>query len=181
MDEQQLLYNVAQGDIDSFELIFRLYHPRLVTFLTGLLHDEEEGRDMAQDIFMSLWENKKNLSKIKSFSAYLFRIARCAVYNYYDHLNVKSKYASEYLLNHTEDFSEEEKIFARELHTAIDRVIDGLSAQRKRVYVMSRKENLSNDEIAKHLGISKRTVENHLSAVLAMLRKLIVSSAILFW
>ncbi len=181
MDEQQLLCNVARGDIGSFERIFRLYHPRLVAFLIGLLHDEDEGRDMAQDIFMSLWENREKLSEVKSFSAYLFRMARCAVYNYYDHLNVESKYASEYLLNHIDDsFSEEEKIFARELNAAIDRVADSLSAQRKRIYVMSRKEHLSNDEIAKSLGINKRTVENHLSAVLSALRKLIVSSVVLF-
>ena len=181
MDEQQLLCNVARGDIGSFERIFRLYHPRLVAFLVGLLHDEDEGRDMAQDIFMSLWENREKLSEVRSLSAYLFRMARCAVYNYYDHLNVESKYASEYLLNHVDDsFSEEEKIFARELSNAIDRVVDGLSDQRKRVYVMSRKENLSNDEIAEHLGISKRTVENHLSAVLAVLRKLIVHSVVLY-
>lgn len=181
MDEQQLLGNVARGDIGSFERIFRLYHPRLVAFLIGLLHDEDEGRDMAQDIFVSLWENREKLSEIKSFSAYLFTIARCAVYNYYDHLNVESKYAAEYLLTHTEDFSEEEKIFARELRAAIDRTVDGMSAQRKRVYIMSRKENLTNDEIAERLGISKRTVENHLSAVLATLRKLIVNAVILFW
>lgn len=181
MNEQQLLHNVARGDINSFERIFRLYHPRLVAFLVGLLHDEDEGRDMAQDIFMSLWENREKLSEVRSLSAYLFRMARCAVYNYYDHLNVESKYASEYLLNHVDDsFSEEEKIFARELSNAIDRVVDGLSDQRKRVYVMSRKENLSNDEIAEHLGISKRTVENHLSAVLAVLRKLIVHSVVLY-
>ena len=181
MNEQQLLHNVARGDINSFERIFRLYHPRLVAFLVGLLHDEDEGRDMAQDIFMSLWENREKLSEVRSLSAYLFRMARFAVYNYYDHLNVESKYASEYLLNHVDDsFSEEEKIFARELSNAIDRVVDGLSDQRKRVYVMSRKENLSNDEIAEHLGISKRTVENHLSAVLAVLRKLIVHSVVLY-
>ena len=65
--------------------------------------------------------------------------------------------------------------------SAIDRTVDGMSAQRKRVYVMSRKENLTNDEIAERLGISKRTVENHLSAVLATLRKLIVNAVILFW
>lgn len=182
MDEQQLLCDVARGDIGSFERLFRLYHPRLVTFLIGLLHDEDEGRDMAQDIFLSLWENRSKLSEVNSFSAYLFRIARCAVYNYYDHLNVASKYAAEYLLEHTDDqFSqEEEKLFARELNAAIYRVVNGLSDQRKRVFMMSRKQHLSNDEIAQRLGISKRTVENHLSAVLAVLRKIIVKSVILY-
>lgn len=182
MNERQELIAIAQGDMEAFERIFFIYQPRLVYFLTGLIHNEELGRDMAQDIFLSLWENRSKLSQIESFSAYIFKIARYTIYNYYDHLSVQDKYATEYLLKHVSDFaSEEEQLFAKELSEAIDKVVDGLSPQRKRIYIMSRKEGFSNDEIAEKLNLNKRTVENHLTAVLAILRKVVVMSVCFYF
>ena len=52
--------------------------------------------------------------------------------------------------------------------------------QRKKIFKMSRLENLSNDEIATLLNISKRTVESHISQALADLRKLLVLYVITF-
>lgn len=175
MKEQQDLLAISNGDITAFERLFFSYQPRLVYFITGLVHDIDLGRDMAQDIFLSLWENRQKLSHVDNFSSYLFRIAKCSIYNYYDHLSVKQRYRESYLSDDPIDrVSEEEKLFAKELSDQIDKIVDTLSPQRKSIYIMSRKEGLPNEEIALKLGINKRTVENHLTAALAILRKMIV-------
>ena len=64
-------------------------------------------------------------------------------------------------------------MFARELQSIISRTVERMSPQRKLIYQMSREQGLSNDEIATRLNISKRTVENHLTAALAILRKVL--------
>ena len=64
-------------------------------------------------------------------------------------------------------------MFARELQSIISRTVEQMSPQRKLIYQMSREQGLSNDEIATRLNISKRTVENHLTAALAILRKVL--------
>lgn len=167
---QNSLRRIAAGDMKAFEQLFFKYHPRLVYFLVGLTHDREVSRDMAQDIFLSLWENRKKIEEIKSFSSYLFQMARYKVYDYFDHILTSEKYNKELLLEASLSESGDEIIFVRELQQIINEAVEHMSPQRARIYRMSREEGLSNDEIATRLGISKRTVENHLTAALSILR-----------
>ena len=66
----------------KFEGFFLDYYPRVKGFINGLLQDAEEAEDLSQDIFMSLWQNRGNLKQIDNLDAYLFRIARNAVFRY---------------------------------------------------------------------------------------------------
>lgn len=173
MKEQTDMQAIASGDIRAFEQIFLQYQPKLIYFLKGFLQDEEMSRDMAQDIFLSLWENRARLAEVKSFSAYLFRIARYNVYNHFDRLLVQEKYTVEQILQINEPESIEDNLFLKELQAFIDHTVDLMPPQRQRIFRMSRQEGLSNDDIARQLDISKRTVENHLTAALADLRKVL--------
>ena len=75
----------------------------------------------------------------------------------------------------------EDLVFSHELEELINKAVDTMPEQRKRVFCMSRKQGMSNDEIANQLGISKRTVETHLTAALTMLRKIAESLKILLF
>ena len=190
-EEQNKLKEIAAGNVEAFEHLFfqyqprlvnfliglthdkEVYQPRLVNFLIGLTHDKEVSRDMAQDLFLSLWKDREKLKNVRSFSSYLFQMARFTVYDYFDRLIVSEKYTNEYLQDACQAESEEEALFVRELQSIINRTVERMSPQRSKIYRMSREEGLSNDEIAKRLDISKRTVENHLTAALAILRKVL--------
>ena len=162
-EEQNKLKEIAAGNVEAFEHLFFQYQPRLVNFLIGLTHD----------LFLSLWKDREKLKNVRSFSSYLFQMARFTVYDYFDRLIVSEKYTNEYLQDACQAESEEEALFVRELQSIINRTVERMSPQRSKIYRMSREEGLSNDEIAKRLDISKRTVENHLTAALAILRKVL--------
>lgn len=171
--ETHILTEIAAGNKLAFEQLFFQYQPQLVAFLTGLTHDPELSRDMAQEIFLSIWNERKKLEQIKSISAYLYQMARYKVYDYFDHLSVTEQYTQEYLKNGSGAESMEEWLFTRELQALIQETVNRMSPQRQLVYRMSREKGLSNEEIALRLNISKRTVENHLTAALGILRKVI--------
>lgn len=170
-EEQHILKEIATGNVHAFERLFFGYQPRLVHFLVGLTHDKEVSRDIAQDLFFSIWKDRGKLENVRSFSSYLFQMARFTVYDYFDRLAVSEKYTNEFLLEASISQSDEEALFARELQALISRTVERMSPQRKVIFQMSREQGLSNDEIATRLDISKRTVENHLTAALAILRK----------
>lgn len=172
-EEEYILKEIAAGNVKAFELLFFSYQPRLVHFLVGLTHDKEVSRDIAQDLFLALWKDREKLKDVRSFSSYLFQMARFTVYDYFDRLVVSEKYTNEFLMEASVSQSEEEALFARELQSIISHTVEQMSPQRKLIYQMSREQGLSNDEIATRLNISKRTVENHLTAVLAILRKVL--------
>ena len=148
--EKQLLAEIRRGNEQAFKELFFRYQPRIINFLESLTHEQ-----------------------VDTASAYLYRAARHKAYDYFDRLAVSERYAEEYLAKTIQEESEEEKIFVRELQALIDHTVRQLSPQRQRIYRLSREHGLSNQEIALRLGISKRTVENQLTAALAVLRKII--------
>ena len=179
-EEIKCIKAFAQGDTRAFELLFLHYQPKLVAFIDGFIKDNEEARDMSQDIFLRLWEKREGCGEIKSFKAFLFKTAKFAIYNYFDHQLVNSKFVEQMLFAPVETTSADESLFAQELQELIDYTVKKMPEQRRRVFEMSRNEGLSNDEIAQLLGISKRTVENHITTALATLRKITVLAIVLF-
>lgn len=179
--ENEYVKSLSKGDSKAFEILFLRYQPRLVAFFAGFVHDDEVARDMAQDIFFSLWTNRERLSAVCSFSSYLYRMARNTLYNYYDHSLVCEKYDAEQLFRPLVIENTEELLFARELQALIDLKVEQMPPQRRLIFRMSRVEGLDNDEIAISLNISKRTVENHLTAALSDLRRMLKMVLLLFY
>lgn len=179
--DDEYMKALSTGDSKAFELLFLRYQPKLVVFFTGFVHDEEVARDMAQDIFFSLWINRARLSAVRSFSSYLYQMARNVLYNYYDHSLVCEKYDAEQLFRPLMTDNTEELFFARELQVLIDLKVEQMPPQRRSVFRMSRVEGLNNEEIGIRLNISKRTVENHLTAALSDLRKMLRMALLLFY
>lgn len=172
-EDQEYVQALSKGDTAAFEILFIRYQPKLISFFAGFLHNDKQAEDLAQDLFFNLWKNKEKLENIQSFQAYLYKMARNALYNFYDHLLVREHYDINNCFEPIKTEDTEEQIFANELQVLINQWIDNLPPQRQKIFRMSRLEGFTNDEIATHLKISRRTVENHLTLALAELRTLL--------
>ena len=171
VDEKYCLKELAGGNRQAFEWLFVTWHPKLVSFFVRLLGEGDTAYDYAQDIFFDIWKCRRKFSEVESFSAYLFQMARFKVYNHFDKAAVKSRYSSDIQRTGAAGpVSAEPEIFAAEMQKLVWDAVGQLPEKRRKVFIMSRLQGYSNEEIAAALGINKRTVENHITSVLATLR-----------
>lgn len=170
--DKRYIQLLSKGDVRAFDWLFLRYQPKVVAFINGFLKNTTLSEDMAQDIFLQVWENKQRFVDVEYLQSFLFKMAKNRICNYFDHLQVEAKYQSVHSPEeHDISYSPEELLFASELDALIDRALEGLTSQQKIIFQKNRFEGYSNAEIADQLGISKRTVENHLTTALAHLRR----------
>lgn len=180
-EERIILKQLGEGSHTAFDSLFMFYQPKVKAFLKGFMKDEDETSDMAQEIFYRIWVNRNTISKVTSFKSYLFRMARNMIYDYYEHSLVEENYKEKLSVKPSYADLIEDELYAKDLELLIDISIEQMPEQRKRIFKMSRKEGISNEEIAQQLQINKRTVENHITQALADLRKAIKSAYILLF
>lgn len=171
--ESKYLHDLGNGDHHAFDLLYVQYSPRVKHFLTGFIKDADEASDMTQELFFRIWINRESIAKVDSFKAYLFRMARNMLYDYYEHNLVKENFTQKQQETPLYSDPVEDELYAKELSLLIDLMVEKMPHQRQTIFFMSRREGLTNDEIAEKLGISKRTVENHITQALAELRKFV--------
>jgi RNA polymerase sigma-70 factor (family 1) len=171
-EDELLLKALSQGNMQAFDVIFNKYFPKIKRFLGGFLDSEEEAEDLSQDIFVKLWQNRSVLEGIENLNAYLYRVAKNTVYSYFERTS-KAETSVDMLPEIPTSESIEETLFAKELEDLINLTVKQMPLQRKTIFIMSRREGLTNQEIADRLKLSKRTVETHISAALHDIRKVL--------
>lgn len=172
VSEYQLMQQLSAGNERAFEELFRRYYPRVCAFVRCIVKEQNTTEDIAQDIFMKVWERREIFQgRVASFNGYIYRMARNASFNsirrtagidWEQYLQVGEVAADETL---------EKEYYMREKELFIRLVVHRMPEQRRRVFEMSRYEGMDNQAIADALGISKRTVENHLTLALKRLRE----------
>lgn len=177
--EKEYLLNISKGNTKAFDSLFILHYPRVKNFIMSLVKNEEDARDLSQDIFLKIWNNREKLPEIQYFRTYLFQMSKNAVFDFFKENALFDDYEGGYKIK---DFdSLEESIEARDLEMLIDTLVESMPEQRKKIYKMSRKEGFTNEEISIKLEISKRTVETHISSALKDIRKLLMNIILFFY
>lgn len=179
-DEHILLRKLREGDTEALDILYLRYAAKVRDFAFRLLGDSVEAEDITHDIFLRVWEQRKTVGNVMSFKGYLFRMTRNAIFNAFKHRQVESKYQAQAVADRTEVPGDtDDRVSTNDLMEMIDLAVSNMPEQRRKVFCMSRYENMSYNDIAEALNISPKTVQYHISGALAELRKLL--SAIAFF
>ncbi len=162
-----------KGDSGALGLLYIRYSARVYDLALHFSGNEKEAEDITQNVFSRLWERRELLTNICSLKAYLFRMTRNEILTLFRHRKVERGYARQQMEKepqHAPDSSM--KVTTTELVEMIDIAIERMPELRKRIFMMSRYDEMTYAEIAQHLNISPRTVQYHIGKALNELRKL---------
>ena len=173
--DNKLLYRLKEGDRDAFNSVYWRYSPKAYNTVLYLLNDSDIAEDVVQELFLTIWEKRGNI-----LPELISTIARNLAYKYIEEALRKNQPLEE--LNDIKliSSSEEDAIEADSLREYIFNVISSFPEMRRKVFIMSRFENLSHAEIAEKLALSERTVEAHIYQALKELRKVLGNKAVAF-
>ncbi len=159
-------------DEAGLEQLFKQHYTVLVMYAYKLLRSQEEAEDAVQEVFISVWKNRETLDAGRNLKAYLFTAAynRCVTILRKHRLPavsidafIEAPFAGENEI--------EADIDTAELRAAIYEEIHKLPDKCREVFWLSRKEEMSYKDIAGHLNLSIKTVENHIGNALKRIRK----------
>ncbi|WP_345948841.1 RNA polymerase sigma-70 factor [Mucilaginibacter sp. PAMB04274] len=170
-----VLWSAIQSDDDqAFRELFEKYWYKLFKNAVKYLDDEHTSLEIVHDIFITLWDRRHQLV-ITSFPAYLLTAVRYNCYKYLKSNAAKPHLVDtlgsdiDYLLPVVENIAVN-RYGKDELFYKLEQYLTPLPARCREIFILSRKEDLSNDEIAERLRISKRTVENQISQATRFLK-----------
>ncbi len=169
--DEKLLEFIREGDDrTAFDEIFNRYWERLFMYAAKVIRDEEEAQDIVQEVLVSLWQRRENLS-IDSLSSYLYGAIRFKGLAYVRANLTRNNYLESlgYFFEEGRDLINEQ-LDAQELETLIRTEIDRLPPRMKEIFILSRIEQLSHKEIAERLNISDQTVKKQINLSLKLFR-----------
>ena len=162
---------IRDGDISEFEKLFRHYYHQLQRFSYRFVCDLQIAEDIVQDVFLSMWMNRKKLDPDKNIKTYLYTVVRNRSLNYMRHLKVEQQYRIDNIESSNDKNSPDEVIKYEEFQTAIENSINELPLKCRIIFCMNRFDKLKYSEIAEIQKISVKTVETHMSHALKHLKK----------
>ncbi|WP_299780080.1 RNA polymerase sigma-70 factor [uncultured Formosa sp.] len=166
----EILKGLKDDDKRALTLLYNTYWKVLFISSYNLLKDKEVCEEIIQDVFIDIWNKRKDLEIKVSLQSYLYACVRYKVFAEFRSNKVMRVELFEELDRRMQYATPETKIMHKELKQHIKFVVESLPEKCQRVYKLSRNEQLSHKEIAKQLNISIKTVENHITNALRILR-----------
>jgi RNA polymerase sigma-70 factor (ECF subfamily) len=171
-DDSDALIQLAEGNVFAYRHLFDHHFSDLCNFLLIYLHRKELSEEIALDIFTYVWEKRETLGIKATFKSFLFAAAKNKAITLYrkEHQKMFSQIESSDLPVSNEPDAQF-LMETNELRDLIEKAILKLPEKSRQVYQMAWEENLSYNEIAEQLGLSPKTVENHVGIALCKLRE----------
>ncbi|MBD1262132.1 RNA polymerase sigma-70 factor [Maribacter polysiphoniae] len=169
-DNQKLINSLISGEEKAYIYLLEKYHRQLNAYALTLTHEQAVAQDIVQNVFLKTWRSRKKLNPQFSIRNFLYK----CVYN--EFLNHYQKNKAVVLLNekyieYTHEVAEEiDDNIIEKMMDIVNKEIQKLPPKCQRVFILSKKEGLTNNEISDYLNISIKTVEAQITKAFSILK-----------
>lgn len=163
-DDRELVRTIRQGDAEAFEQLVRRKTGKVYALCYRIIGNSEDAKDIAQLVFIKLWENLEKYDPQYAFDTWLYRMVTNVAIDF-----MRSRQSRENAVNSnlrlvkTSEEAEQGVVVQRKEVEAVFREVSNvLSPKQKAIFVMREMEDIPSCDIAKILGCRESTVRNHL-------------------
>lgn len=156
---------------EEFKYFFDKYFDSVRSYLFYRGAGIDEASDLAQDVFLRLWEKQMDVDPKTAFRL-LYKMAGDMYISKYRRTKLEMNYLNS-LKNDKVDISPEDELKHKELFSNYKRALASLSEKQRTVFFMSRMEGLKYQEIAERLKLSVKAVEKRMNITLTYLKKVL--------
>lgn len=168
----EYISKIKSGDTETFKKFFFDNYNDVFKFIYRMTFNREVAKDLTQDTFLNFYQSLERLNPSISPNYYLFRIAKNVTLNYLTRKENFIKIEMEDLDSNDSSFFDANKIYdAKFFEDEIQKAIETLPNKCRAVFILSRFQNLTHQEIAETLEISLQTVKNQINKAISILRK----------
>lgn len=174
-----LLNRLRDGDRTAFDVLYDKYWDRVYNQAFKKLHDPDTAKDITQEVFIHIWTHR-NSNYIDNLEAWLFTAVRNNVFR---ELKKERKFIPipDLLVELRSYYNEADAdALQKELMAAYKRLVDAMPSAQQTIYKMRFHDDLSTEEIAEQLNISRKTVQNQLTRAVSVLKTSLLAVVIAF-
>jgi RNA polymerase sigma-70 factor (family 1) len=170
--DDELVELLKGSDHSAFNEIYHRYFYLLFTHAYKKLRDEEQAKDIVQEVFATLWFKREVNLTTSNLAGYLYTAVRNKIFDLFAHRQVQSKYIDSLndYINTQASTPADHRIREHELQLYINKEIAALPKKMRKAFELSKKDNLSNREIATQLKTTENNVSQHVNNAMRILK-----------
>ncbi|WP_242206295.1 RNA polymerase sigma factor [Aestuariivivens insulae] len=166
-----LISHLKRGNEEAYKYLMTTYHRLLFNYAISLTNDRAMAQDVVQEVFLNIWRDRKKLHESYALKNYIFKMTYNKFINQYHKNRAISSIERAYMEALDESIDDNNTELLERKLALITEGISNLPAKCKETFLLSKKEGLTNIEIAAYLNVSTKTVEGHLTKAYSLLRE----------
>jgi RNA polymerase sigma-70 factor (family 1) len=174
-NDHELLQLLARGSEYAFAVIFDRYRRRVYHAALVFLKSSEAAEEVVQEVFLRLWQKRKDLPDINYLNSFIRRIAYNLMVDQFRKTILEKDYKKQLGLEQAMVDDTDHRVRDDESVRLLQAAIATLPQRQRQVYELARLKGLSQEEIATTLSISRNTVKVHMTAALQGIRSYLAS------